>query len=152
MNEEATGARFNEASAWIQLLGAVGPFAGALAVIMSAPQNAGLTFFALASATTLTVIIQIVLHMVAAIATKEEPDDERDLAISHAADRAGGYIVSVGLIMAALALYWQRWTSEAQPPESAFRDPILVGHFLVLTLVVSEGLRTLTTIYFYRRG
>lgn len=146
-----TGNAFHERSGWVQLYGAVVPFAAVLGVAAWQPQNAGLVAGALGAATVLTIVIQIAAHIVVSIKTPEEAAPETDApearsASEHAAevkgDLMGGRIMSVGVVLGALALYAQRIPVET-PPASLWQDPILVAHGLVLVLVVSEAVRLL---------
>lgn len=80
------------------------------------------------------VIIQIIAQTVIAVASKPEPKDERDRLIDARAYRAGYLLLVIGIILC--------MNIAVSPTVNA----------LLMALVVSEVGKSITQLYYYRRG
>lgn len=171
MNAEGTGAPFREGSNLALLVTTVVIYGGVLVAILVDPTNPFLAGGSLVAAVVLQVIALIVIHIALAAGTRQEPDDERDTAIELRSTRFSQYILGGGVMVAVFAIIVQqvmRTPGEAaleagRLAESAnalaslgetplWLHPMIVGHFLLFTFVLSEIVRFATRAIDYRRG
>lgn len=151
VNESGTGALFREKSAWATaaVIGIVN--GGALVAIWAMPQNPMVWVGVMVPAIITQVIVLIALHIIIALGTPQQPDDERDEAIKVRSTRYSATINSFGIWFAIIALISQRAAMGDAAPENLLLDPMLVAYGLFLCVVVSEVVRLLTQAIDYRR-
>ena len=152
VNESGTGALFREKSAWATaaVVGIVN--GGALVAIWAMPQNPMLWIGVMIPAVVLQVIALIGLHIIIALGTPQQPDDERDAEIKVRSTRFSVLIDTLGIWFAIIALIAQRFAMGDDAPTNLLLDPMLVAYGLFLCVVVSEVIRLLTQAIDYRRS
>jgi Na+-driven multidrug efflux pump len=137
------GASFEERSVWIQLFSMVlilgGYFLAAWQML-----SHGVTVLVpyvpvFAVAVTLMVIVMAVGHAAVAIASRPEGRDERDRLIEWRAESNSGWLVGAGVILGILAMI-------ASVPN------VWTAHLLFLSLFLSEVLKCVLQLVYYRRG
>ncbi|MBC8406452.1 MAG: hypothetical protein H8E15_14625 [Planctomycetes bacterium] len=152
MNEAGTGASFREMSAWAQLIGNAGLYAAVVAITWSQPTDAVRFAWALGGALVFMVAILIVLHIVIALLTREQPDDERDGLIRLRSSRFSSFFLIVGILLAINCVLLQQITGGEPADRSFFMHPLFPAHLLLFSLMLSECLRLFTEAISYRRG
>jgi hypothetical protein len=136
-------ASFEEKSVWVQLVGvvlAMGFYfliAGRMLLsgVTELPAYAGL----LLAATIWLVITQIVGHIIVALASRNDPPDERDRLIAWRAEHGSSWLVATGVFAALTCMvlgFENVWTA----------------NILLLSLALSELLGFALRISYYRRG
>jgi hypothetical protein len=118
---------------------ALGPSPG------SAGEVAGLAI----GAVVLLVIIEIVYHILLAIACRRDPPDERDRGVAARATRnaylvlcvTGPLVIAHVAAGALLGVTSSRWLA-----------PFMTAHLMLLGLVVSELVKYASRLWYYRRG
>lgn len=136
-------ASFEEKSVWIQLvstllmLGGYFVFAGSLLAdgVVALPAYAALFTVAVV----LLVVLLVVGHVVAAIASRPEGRDERDRLIEWRASSNAGWILATGVLSAVVLMVFRV-------------EPVYVAHLLLLSLFLSQTLCFVLQIRYYRRG
>jgi len=123
-----------------------------VAITWSEPTNAVRFAWALGGALVLMVAILIVLHIVIALLTREQPDDERDGLIRLRSNRFSSYFMVVGILLAINCVLLQQIIGGELADHSFFMHPLFTGHLLLFSLVLSECTRLLTEAISYRRG
>lgn len=141
---------FREKSAWICLVSTVAVFAPYFGYVFKLFAKGENTVAVYVVAFVGAVICQIMINIVAqswvAIRTKQEPKDERDVAVEAKAYR-NAYLVLIGLA----------WTVVFVPPPalvsmSKLSTPLFMGQLLLLCFIVAEATKYLTLVVCYRRG
>ena len=94
----------------------------------------------LMSAVFVIVVIEVVYHIVIALTSRVEPKDERDILIEGKAYRNAYFLLVADLFMLMGAIVLIGLT------------PFLTVNLLLLSAVVSEIVKSLTQLFFYRRG
>ena len=99
-------------------------------------------------AVVLIVVIEIVLLVAIAIATRDvtSSEDERDRLVKQRAASAAGWFLSFGVV----TTIGQILVTDAFTPNGA--DPMVTAFLLMATFVLSELLRFSLQLFFYRRG
>ena len=101
---------FREKSAWITLISVLltfGSYYGALATGLVPPMSMASFHFGLSSIVAL-IVLQVVLHLVAAMlnpADARTPRDEREKLIQARSHTAGYYVMMVGMVLVVLATH-----------------------------------------------
>ncbi|NQU48953.1 MAG: hypothetical protein HQ519_09935 [Planctomycetes bacterium] len=139
-------------SAWAQLIGNGGLYVAVVAITWSQPTDAVRFAWALGGALVFMVAILIVLHIVIALLTKEQPEDERDDLIRLRSSRFSSYFLVIGILLAINCVLLQQITGGELADRSFFMHPLFTGHLLLFCLVISECIRLLTEAISYRRG
>jgi hypothetical protein len=94
----------------------------------------------LMSAVVVIVVIEVVYHLVIALTSRVEPKDERDILIEGKAYRNAYFLLVADLFMLMGAVVLIGLT------------PFLTVNLMLLSAVVSEIVKSLTQLFFYRRG
>ncbi len=156
MNNRGTGADYREKSAWASLMTTGLVYAVVLTSIAAAPESLFGTVGVLIVGVVMQTLAMIVLHIVFAMGTPEEPDDERDLLIQMRSGRAAGWILSIAVVCAIGALLVQQFVLDVTGKPVAELDvianPIAVSHLLLFSLVIAEMTRHASVVVAYRRG
>jgi len=136
-------ASFEEKSVWIQLVSMV-VVIGSYFVVVALMVSKGITnliafvpLFIVAVA--LLVIVLIVGHIVAAVASRPESRDERDRLIEWRAESNSSWILRVGVLAAITGLV-------------VSIDNIWIAHLLLVSMFLSEVARFIFQLVYYRRG
>jgi hypothetical protein len=137
------GASFEERSVWIQLFSMVLILGGYFLVAWQM-LSAGVTVLVpyvpvFAVAVTLMVIVIVVGHAAVAVASRPEGRDERDRLIEWRAESNSGWVVGAGVILGICAMI-------ASVPN------VWTAHLLLMSLFLSEVLRFVLQLVYYRRG
>ena len=137
------GVSFEERSVWIQLISLTLALAG-YAFIAWQMFRAGVTALpayvaVFAVSVVLMVIVIVGGHVAVAIASRPEGRDERDRLIEWRAESNSGWLLGVGVLTGITALVL------AVPS-------VVVAHLLLLSLYLSEILKLLLQVVYYRRG
>jgi len=98
----------------------------------------------------LQVVPLVVLHTIVALVTREEPDDERIVAIQQRSARASGVVLSVGVWLVVGLTVAQGLVGSAEV--GSFASPIITGHVLLACFIVAELTRMTHAAVLYRRG
>lgn len=137
------GASFEEKSVWIQLVGTVLGLGGYFIVavrMVSAGVTALPAYVPLfAVAVVLMVILLVVGHAAAAIASRPEGRDERDRLIEWRAESNSSWLLAAGVFAAVAGLVFSI-------------DAVWIAHLLLLSLFLSETLGFVLRLVYYRRG
>ena len=106
------------------------------------------TNFGLATGLTiLLVVVLIAYHILIAIISRPEDDDERDRLIAWRAGNAGGLVLGVGVIGVVLhVLIGSFWDD----PVAA--SPVLIVNALMAVVFAATAFELVLTLVFYRRG
>ncbi len=151
MNPHGTGAAFQERSN-LACLATTAVIYPALLVIAFLNPVPGALIGLLIAGVALQVIALTVLHIIAALSTRTEPDDERVRAIAHRSDRLGGVVLSVGVgLVVCLTIAQGLKAPEGFAPGS-FASPILTGYVLFAVFVGSELARMAHAAVLHRRA
>ncbi|MFK8052543.1 MAG: hypothetical protein AB8F65_06185 [Woeseiaceae bacterium] len=134
---------FEEKSVWIQLIG-LSITVGGYFWVAGHMLAAGVTHVAayipvFAVSVVLLVIILTGGHVLAAITSRSHEPDERDRVIGWRAESLSSWILGFGVITSILAL-------------GSSVEPVWVAHLLLLSMLVTEIVRFILQIVFYRRG
>lgn len=157
MNSAGTGATFRERSAWLTLLSIVVIYVPLFTVVLADPADALRSTLLLIGGTVIQVLIFVFGFSVLALTTPQEPDDERDARIATRANRASYWILTLCTTAAVIGVIAQQVVRGFAPggliaEPSLALNPLLVGHFLLAGLVISELTRLGSIIRGYRRG
>lgn len=136
-------ASFEEKSVWIQLFGVVAVL-GAYFVVAGLMLSRGITalpaFVPLfAVAVVLLVVVLTAGHILAAITGRPEGRDERDRVIEWRAESNSSWILGAGVVVAIMGLV-------------VAVDNVWIAHLLLLSLILSEVVRFVLQLTYYRRG
>lgn len=134
---------FAERSAWVQLASLL-LVLGGYSWIAGRMMAQGITALpAYAAVFTVLVVLQVAVliagHVVAAIAGRADDGDERDRLIGWRAESYSGWVLAAGVLTAVAAMVL------AVPN-------LWVAHLLLLSLFLSEILKLVIQLFFYRRG
>lgn len=136
-------ASFEEKSVWVQLIGvvlAMGVYFVLAARMMSAGVTAMPAYAALfLVATGWLVIMQIVGHVVVALASRAERPDERDRLIAWKAEHGSSWLVAVGIFAGITCM-------------AVGLENVVTANVLLLSLATSEVLGFVLRLVAYRRG
>jgi TRAP-type C4-dicarboxylate transport system permease large subunit len=147
MNHSGTGADFHERSNLACLVTTALIYPGLLVGAFVVPVSlTGLLIVGVI----LQVIALVVLHVLVAIFTRQEPDDERVESIKDRSDRVSGVVLSVGVFLVILLTIVQGWQNPAQA--GSFGSPVFTGLVLFAWFVVAELTRMAHAAVLYRRG
>lgn len=150
MNTAGTGAAFHERSnlACLITTALIYPAVLVIAFLNPAP---GTLLGLLIGGVVLQVAALIVLHIAAAVFTRQEPDDERVRAITHRSDRISGIVLSVGVFLVICLTIAQGFAIEGGVEPGSFASPILTGYALLAAFVASELTRMTHGAVLHRR-
>ena len=141
--ESAPPASLEERSVWIQLVSlavALGGYfitAGVLLLNEVTELAAYVPLFVLA--VVVVIVINVVGHVLAAIAGRTDGADERDRVIVWRAEAGSGWVLASGVFFAICALIFKV-------------APVWIAHLLLLSLFLSETLRCALQLRYYRAG
>ena len=142
-NETAVGASFEERSVWIQLFSMALVLGGYFWVAwkMLSQGITALPAYApvFAAAVILMVIVLVVGHVVVAIASRPDGRDERDRLIEWRAESYSGWLVATGVLLGITGMV-------VSVPN------VFTAHLLLLSLFLSEVLKLVLQLVYYRRG
>ena len=141
--QESIGISFEEKSVWIQLVCTLLVLGGYLATAWQMLSR-GITDLpeyvpVFAGAVMLMVIVVVAGHIVVAIAKKPDGRDERDRLIEWRSESQSGWLVAAGVLAGITAMI-------LSVPN------VWVAHLLLLSLVLSEVLKFVLQLVYYRRG
>ncbi len=145
---------FREKTAWacflITLLVWVPYFAHVLQLFRHNELTAGRVLGMFIGAVVVQVAIQIVAAVAIAIHSKEEPKDERDLAIEARAAKNAYFVLCSLVFMAG----WIVWSVAAVGEEAAGLaiTPLLISQLVLFCFILGETVRFGTQVVSYRRG
>jgi len=136
---------FREKSAWIALVtygGVYGVYFVALTQGWDERWGQGLSIGLMVAAVVALVVIATVLTIIAAIFSPKQanaPADERETLIELKSERWASYTLSVGVVclIGALLVGW---------------NPFLVANLLLASMVLSELVKAIAQIAYFRRG
>ncbi len=115
----------------------------------SAATDGGAALGLLIGSVVAQVILLIILSIALALLTPQEPRDERELRIEWRSAQVG-YVALVSCVLLAVpAIFIWSAAGAAGGPSP---QPVLIGHALFLSVIVSEVLQGATQIILYRRG
>jgi hypothetical protein len=136
-------ASFEERSVWIQLVSLLLVLGGYFAVasrMLSAGVHALPAYAAVFTVSVvLMVIVLVVGHIAVAIASRPDGADERDRQIAWRAEAYSGWVVGAGVLGGISAMV-------VSVPN------VWVAHLLLLSLFLSEVLKLVLQLVYYRRG
>lgn len=141
--EGAVSTSLEERSAWIQLIsqlvgmGAYTALAGP--ILAEGAQVTPPSFFPVLLAVALIIVINVVGHAVAAIASRPEGRDERDRVIGWRAAHGSEWVLGLGTVVGITALMFEL-------------EGVWIAHLLLLFLFLSEVLCCMLKLALYRRG
>lgn len=141
--EQALRASFEERSAWIQLtslvvaLGGYFIAAGVLLAEGATELTACMPLFVMAIV--VVIVINVVFHVLAAVAGRAEDADERDRVIVWRAEAGSGWVLACGVFFALCALLFRL-------------APVWTAHLLLLFWFLSDTLRCALQLRYYRAG
>lgn len=149
MNHSGTGADFRERSNLACLVTTALIYPALLVLAFAAPTPLSLVGL-LVVGVSLQVVLLVALHVLNALSTRQEPDDERVAAISHRSDRASGVVLSVGVFLVIGLTIVQGFTSPIDP--GSFTSPVFTGCVLFACFIVAEITRMAHAAVLYRRS
>ena len=157
MNPEGTGALFHERSAWAQFATLAVVYTGVGIGILQDPTDPFRAAWLLGGSVVVLVLFHVLLHIVIAVRTPAEPDDERDAAIRLRSTRYSQMLLATGVLLCVTGLIVQQALASASGGSAAGIDPLwlhplLAGYVLLLFFVASELVRLATRAVSYRRG
>ena len=136
-------ASFEERSVWIQLVSMLLVLGGYFAVasrMLSAGVQALPAYAAVFTVSVVLMVVVIVVgHIAVAIASRPDGADERDRLIAWRAEAYSGWLLGTGVLAGISAMV------VAVPN-------VWVAHLLLLSLFLSEVLKLVLQLVFYRRG
>ena len=136
-------ASFEEKSVWIQLVGMVAILSSYFviaALMLSKGVTAVMAFVPLfIVAVVLLVVVLVAGHIVAVIVSRPEGRDERDRLIVWRAESNSGWVLAVGVLAAVTGLVLSV-------------DNVWIAHLLLLSLFLSEVVKYVFQLVYYRRG
>jgi len=97
--------------------------------------------------TILLVVALIAYHVLIAVLSKPEVEDERDRLIEWRASHVGGLVLAFGVISVILHIMGAGWLGY-----DLFLSPIAIAHFLLLVMVAATVVELALKLYYYRRG
>lgn len=102
------------------------------------------------AAVAMLVVLQVVGHIVAAVISKPEDEDERDRLIGLRSDQVGGIVLNIGVISTVGHILAAGFFD--QPSVVALASPFGILNMLVASMVIAEICACLTRVWLYRRG
>ncbi len=149
MNLSGTGADFHERSNLASLVTTALIYPALLVVAFSSPTSLSLIGLLIVGVAA-QVFALIILHALAALRTRPEPDDERITAIQRRAGRVSSAVLSVGVFLVIGLTVVQ---GMASPTEAvSFASPIFTGSVLFACFIAAELTRMVHAAVLYRRG
>ena len=147
---------FHERNSWVSLLAtaviAAWFFAQTIPLMTAEdlPQQGGLKAYTTISAVAvgLFVVVQVIGHIVAAVVSTPEGEDERDRKISLRGDQVSGIVLGVGVISTIGHVLAAGWFEDSTV--ALLGSPFGVLNLLVGSLALAEIARCLTQIILYR--
>lgn len=97
--------------------------------------------------TVLLVVVLVAYHVLIAVFSKPEVEDERDRLIEWRAGHAGGFVLAFGVVTVILHIMAAGWLGY-----ELFGSPIAIAHFLLLAMVASTVVELALKLFYYRRG
>ena len=149
MNPAGTGASFRKRKTWATLVATVVIFGGALSMTLVDPTNASRSAWLLLGATSLQILVLLVLRITFAMCTDPEPNDERDTAIVLRSLCVSRPILAAGILLAIFTVFVQQSVGTGSLADP-WGSPMLVGHLLLWSFVASEIARLATKAVGYR--
>ena len=141
---------FQEKSAWGLLIGIVAVsifyFPMAFRIVANVTHPAPLIAISVVGVVAL-IFIEAVYHAIIAAPSGEAPADERDQLIDLKAERIAGFALGVGLFS---LVGWIIVRSAV--PWSQAQQPLTIAVIILLTLTVSEIVKLICQIWYYRTG
>jgi predicted nuclease of predicted toxin-antitoxin system len=134
---------YQEKSIWGTLATTLAVYGYYFATVFSGMQPSQIDRTALGrliSAVVVIVVLEVVYHILIAVSSKVERKDERDIHINNKAYRNAYFLLAADLfmLMATVALIGL--------------TPFLTVNLMLLSVVVSEIVKSLTQLFYYRRG
>lgn len=149
MNSTGTGAAFRERSNLVCLVTTTLIYPALLFMAARNPTAIGLVGH-LVAGVILQVVLLIVLQILVALFTRQEPDDERVRAIEHRASRLSGIMLRVGVFVVLGLTIVQGFV---YPPKGPFlASPVFTGYVLFGAVLAAELVRMSLAALGYRRG
>ena len=143
MKGEAVDTTYEERSIWVQLISLIVVLGGYLAVagvMMADGVPALIAFLPLFGVAVVLLVIVLTLgHILALVWGRPEKRDERDRLIEWRADSLASHVLGGGVLVAITCM--------------VFEVPnVWVAHLLLLLMLLSEVLKLVLQLVFYRRG
>lgn len=151
MNTTGTGADFHERSN-LACLGTTVLIYPALLVWAFQDPTPGTLLALLIAGVVMQVAALAVLHIITALVTRQEPDDERVAAIGQRSDRLSGIVLSVGVFGVISLTIAQGFLAPSEPGAASFGSPVLTGLVLLACFVTAELVRMGHAAILYRKG
>ena len=98
----------------------------------------------------LLAVVLVAFHIVLAIASKPEPEDERDLLIEAKSNGAANLLLGMGVCFTIAALIISELWGGRFMQDLA--RPFMMAHILLFSLFISEIVKLATQLFYYRRG
>jgi len=148
---------FQEKSAWAVLISTFliyGAYFVVVLITMSATEDRApdKLFYLLIGAVIAQVIALTVSHILFAVRAAPESKDERDHVIELKSDRIGGWVLGAGAMLVVLTLI--AGGTIGSDGDSALRFPgyFVMGNLLLLVFVLSEIVKRVSQVVYYRSG
>lgn len=151
MNTAGTGADFQERSNLACLITTAVIYPAILVIAFLNPVP-GVLIGLLVAGVVLQVIALGVLHVLAALFTRAEPDDERVRTIGHRSDRLGGLVLAAGVFLVVCLTIAQGLAAPEGFAPGSFASPIITGYVLLAVFVLSELTRMAHAAVLHRRA
>jgi len=97
------------------------------------------------------IVIEIVYHIVLAVETKVEPQDERDVLIESKAYRNAYFLLATGAFLVIGAVIMAGLANDSAPTRIIV-TPLLTVNLVLFFMVLAELAKFLTQLFYYRRG
>jgi hypothetical protein len=155
MRNSASFLSFREKSAWISLVATVAVFLPYFVHVFRLARRGSLTAPAVLQAFIAAVIVQVILlvaaSVVIALRSRQEPKDERDVAIESKSFRNAYWVFSFLSITAIGSLIVLALAPTAAANE-LWLAPAFLAQIFLLCFVLAEVTKQLTQVVCYRRG
>ena len=97
------------------------------------------------------VVLLVAIHIIAAIVLKDEPKDERDIAIENRSSRFAYNVLSGSIVVAAIGLVITAAAKDA-PPVARYLGPVFLSQVFLFCFILAEVVQYLSQAISYRRG
>ncbi len=97
--------------------------------------------------TVLLIIVLVAYHVLVAVMSRPEAEDERDRLIQWRAGNIGGLVLSFGVFTVILNILIGNWLG--QP---LFLSPVGIAHALLLAMLIATVVEMVLKLVLYRRG
>jgi hypothetical protein len=151
MNESGTGASFRAKSNLTALITTALIYPTVLIVSLAGNWDAFALAAVLAIGVVLQVLIMIFVHIILALSTKQEPDDERDQDLARRASHVSGVVMTSSVVVVLLMLLVRAMLATVAS-EGAANVDLWPLYAIFGSLIISELVRYMITARGYRVG